>query len=70
MTCVERYDNCEFLVMLFGLCNAPTTFCMFMNDVLIPFLDKLVVVYLDDIVVLTKNMQEHKRHLEEVFDAL
>ena len=50
-TCVTRYGSYEFLVMSFGLTNAPTTFCNLMNDVLFDYLDAFVVVYLDDIVV-------------------
>jgi hypothetical protein len=60
----------EFLVMPFGLCNALATFCTLMNDVFKPFLDKSMVVYLDDIVVFNENMEDHKRHLEKVFEAL
>lgn len=62
-TCVTRYGNFEFLVMSFGLCNAPTTFYTLMNDVLRPFLDKFVVVYLDDIVIFNETMEEHTKHL-------
>ena len=69
-TCVTRYGSFEFLVMPFGLCNAPATFCTLMNDVLRPFLDKSVVVYLDDIVVYSETLEDHKKHLKEVFDAL
>jgi hypothetical protein len=69
-TMVTRYGSFEFLVMPFGLCNAPTTFCTLMNDVFKPFLDKSVVVYLDDIVVFSENMEDHKKHLVEVFEAL
>ena len=48
---VTRYGSFEFLVMPFGLCNAPAIFCTLMNDVLRPYLDAFMVVYLDDIVI-------------------
>ena len=70
MKCVMWYGNFEFLVMSFGLCNAPANFCTLMNDVLQPFLDKSVVVYLDDIIVYSEMMEEHRKILKEVFDAL
>eukprot|EP00253_Pinus_taeda_P002561 PITA_02561 len=53
---VTRYGSFEFLVMPFGLCNAPPTFFTLVNDVLHPYLDSFVVVYLDDIVVYSDNM--------------
>lgn len=46
--CVTRYSLYEFQMMPFGLSNAPVTFCNLMNDVFYDFLDKFVVVYLDD----------------------
>ena len=67
---MTRYGSFEFLVMLFGLCNASVTFCTLMNDVLRPFLEKFVVMYLDNILVFNKMMEEHKKHLVEVFKAL
>jgi len=67
---VTRYGSFEFLVMPFGLCNAPGTFGTLMNDVLRPYLDSFVVVYLDDIVVYSDNMEDHKKHLAIVFKAL
>ncbi|KAL2224688.1 UNVERIFIED_CONTAM: RNA-directed DNA polymerase [Sesamum indicum] len=53
-TCVTRYGSFEFL---FGLTNAPATFCTLMNRVFQPFLDKFFVVYLDDIVVYSKTLE-------------
>jgi hypothetical protein len=68
--CVTRYVYFEFLVMPFRLCNALGTFSTLMNDMFRPFLDKSVVVYLDDNVVFSENMEDHKRHLVEVFESL
>ena len=69
-TIVTRYGSFEFLVMPFRLCNAPATFCTLMNDVLRPHLGTFVVVYLDDIVIFNDNMEDHKKHLALVFEAL
>jgi hypothetical protein len=69
MTCMTRYGSFKFLVMPFGLCNSPTSFFTLMNDVLRPFLDKLVVVYMDDNVVFRESMEDHKKHLAQVFEA-
>lgn len=48
---VTRYGSLEFMVMLFGLINAPATFCNLMNDVFHDYIDKFLVIYLNDIVV-------------------
>ena len=68
--CVTRYGAFMFLVMPFGLTNAPATFCTLMNQVFHEYLDKFVVVYLDDIVVYSVTMEEHKEHLAKVFQKL
>ena len=65
-----HYNIFEFLVMPFGFHNTPATFCTLMNEVLQLFLDKSVMVYLDDIVVYSEMMEDHKQHLKEVFEAL
>jgi hypothetical protein len=60
----------EWLVMSFGLCNAPTTFMLVMNDVFRPFLDDFVIVYLDDIIIFSRTWDEHVRHVNKVLDTL
>ncbi|GJP54455.1 hypothetical protein CLOM_g13542, partial [Closterium sp. NIES-68] len=65
-----RYGSYEYLVMPFGLTNAPATFQAEMNHILRPLLDECMVVYLDDILIYSCDMQQHIQHLRRVFDIL
>ena len=65
-----RYGHYEFTVMPFGLCNAPATFQRMMNDVLREHLDEFVIVYLDDILIYSKDAEEHREHLKKVLELL
>jgi hypothetical protein len=65
-----RYGHYEFRVLPFGLTNAPATFMRLMNDIMRPLLDKCVVVFLDDILVYSRNHREHQQHLRRVLNIL
>jgi hypothetical protein len=65
-----RYGHYEFTVVLFGLTNAPVVFMCLMNGVFIDYLDKFVIVFLDDILVYSKIEEEHEQHLRMVLQVL
>ena len=65
-----RYGHYEFLVIPFGLTNASAAFIDLMTKVFHPYLDKFVVVFIDDILVYSKDAQEHEQHLRMVLQIL
>nr|GEU54155.1 hypothetical protein [Tanacetum cinerariifolium] len=65
-----RYRHFEFIVMPFGLTNAPAVFMDFMNRVCRPYLDKFVIVFIDDILIYSKTLKEHVEHLSLVLGLL
>jgi hypothetical protein len=65
-----RYGLYEYLVMSFGLTNAPAYFMYLMNSVFMPELDKFIVVFIDDILIYSKTNEDHANHLRVVLQRL
>nr|GEW42705.1 retrotransposon protein, putative, Ty3-gypsy subclass [Tanacetum cinerariifolium] len=65
-----RYGHYEFQVMPFRLTNVPTVFMDLMNRVCKPYLDKFVIVFIDDILIYSKNEKEHEEHLKAILELL
>ncbi|GJW23209.1 putative reverse transcriptase domain-containing protein [Tanacetum coccineum] len=65
-----RYGHYEFQVMPFGLTNAPAVFMDLMNRVCKPYLDKFMIVFIDDILIYSRNEKEHEEHLKTILELL
>ena len=65
-----RYGHYEFLVMSFGLTNAPAAFIDLMNWVFRPFLDRFMILFIDDILVYSRSEEEYAMHLRMVLQTL
>jgi hypothetical protein len=69
-TFITRYGNYELTVVPFGLSNTPTFFMCLMNGVFMEYLDKFVIVFLDDILVYSESEEEHEKHLRMMLQVL
>jgi hypothetical protein len=67
---ISRYGQYEFTVMSFGLTNAPAYFMYLMNKVFMEYLDKFVMVFIDDILVYSRSEEEHEEHLRLILQKL
>nr|GEX65690.1 putative reverse transcriptase domain-containing protein [Tanacetum cinerariifolium] len=65
-----RYGHYEFQVMPFGLTNAPAVFMDLMNRMCKPYLDKFMIIFIDDILIFFKNKKEHEEHLTAILELL
>jgi hypothetical protein len=66
----NRYGLYEYTVMSFGLTNAPAYFMYLMNKVFMEYLDKFIAIFIDDVLIFSKTMEEHEEHLRLVLEKL
>jgi hypothetical protein len=69
-TLITKYGLYEYTDMSFGLANAPAFFMYLMNSVFMDYLDKFIVVFIDDILIYSQNEEEHEEHLKMVLQRL
>ena len=65
-----RYGHYEFVVMPFGITNAPAAFMDLINRVCRPILDKSIIMFIDDILIYSKSKEDHENQLQEVLEVL
>ena len=65
-----HYGHYEFLILSFGLTNSPATFMTLMNNIFHGYLNKFVIVYLDDILIYSKTKKKHLKHLRTILEIL
>ena len=65
-----KYEHYEFLVIYFGLTNAATTFMKHLNKVFKPYFDLFVIAFIDDILIYSRNEEDHASHLRIVLQTL
>ena len=65
-----RYGYYEFLVLPFGSTNAPVAFMGLMNSMFNPYLDKFVIIFIDDILIYSRSRTEHEQHLRVILQML